>query len=83
MADMSLRMTQLPVRARKRSLRVGSDDSKALIINLLSKKGIMGCASLQFDDSGRPFIKLPREQGFDFQVGGFARTTRPQFKGGD
>ena len=83
MAEISLRITEQLVNGQKRSFRTGSDESKALVINLLSKQGIVGCLTLQFDDSGKPFIKLQREQGFDFQVCNFAQMKLQSYIGGE
>lgn len=69
-----LRVTEQLVSGAKRSFRVGSDESKSIIINLLSRQGIVGCLALQFDDSGKPFIRLQREEGFDFQISSFKQT---------
>ena len=71
MSEISLRVTEQLVSGAKRSFRIGSDESKSIIINLLSRQGIVACLALQFDDSGKPFIKLEHEQGFDFQIGSF------------
>lgn len=73
MVEILIRVTEQLVNGTRKSFRVGSDESKTLIVNLLSKQGIVACLSLQLDDSGKPFIKLQREQGFDFQVGSFAQ----------
>ena len=83
MAELSLLITEISVSGQRRSFRTGSNDSKALVVNLLSKQGIVGCLTLQFDDSGKPFIKLRREQGFDFQVCNFAQVKLQSFIGGE
>ena len=55
----------------------------ALVVNLLSREGIVGCLTLQFDTSGKPFIKLQREQGFDFQVCNFVQMKLQNYIGGE
>ena len=83
MAEISLRITEISGSGQRRSFRAGGNDSQALVINLLSKQGIVGCLTLQFDASGKPFIKLQREQGFDFQVCIFAQVKLQSFIGGE
>jgi len=83
MAEISLRITEISASGQRKSFLVGSDDSQALVINLVSKQGVVGCLSLQLDNSGKPFIKLQREQGFDFQVCSFGQLKLQNFIGGE
>ena len=83
MTEISLRITEISIKGQRKSYRAGGSDSKALVVNLLSREGIVGCLTLQFDDSGKPFIKLQREQGFDFQVCSFTQLKLQSFTGGE
>jgi len=74
MAKLFLRITEETDTGKRRSFQAGSDESAALVINLLSEQGEVGCLALQYDDSGRPFIKLKKERGFDCRIESFAQT---------
>lgn len=45
----------------------------SVVINLNSSEGVVGSLSVQFDESGKPFIRLRREQGIDIVVSGFTQ----------
>jgi hypothetical protein len=74
MAKLSLRITEETNTGKRRSFRAGSDDSASLVISLSSEQGVVGCLTLQYDDSGRPVIRLKRERGFEFRIESFAQT---------
>jgi hypothetical protein len=53
MAKLFLRITEETDTGKRRSFRVGNDDSTALVVSLLSERGVVGCLTLQYDDSGQ------------------------------
>ena len=79
-SEISVRITEVSVSGRRRSFSAGSSESRSLVINLLSGQGVVGCLALQLDDSGRPFIKLQREKGFEIRISSFAQMKLFQFK---
>ena len=52
-------------------------------MDLSVKQGAVGRLALQYDDSGKPFIKLQPERGFVFQVCNFAQMKLQTFRGGE
>jgi hypothetical protein len=50
-----------------------------LVVNLLSDRGVVGCLTLQYAQSGRLRIKLRRERGFECEIQSFAQTRLFQF----
>jgi len=80
MAKLFLRITEETTTGKKKSFRAGGDDSAALVINLLSEQGVVGCLTLQHDDSGQPLIRLKKERGFDCRIESFAQTKLFNFR---
>lgn len=71
MGRILLRVTEQLTSGARRTFRIGSSKSKTMILDLLSRQDIVGCLTLQFDDSGKSFVRLQHEQGFDFQINSF------------
>jgi len=80
MSKLFLRITEETTTGKKKSFRAGSDDSAALVINLVSEQGEVGCLTLQYDDSGRPVLRLKKERGFDCRIESFAQTRLFNFR---
>jgi hypothetical protein len=80
MTRLALCITEETAAGKRRSLRAGGDDSRALVITLSSEQGIVGCLTLQYDDSGRPVITLRKERGFDCRIQSFAQTKLSQYE---
>jgi hypothetical protein len=80
MTKLALCITEETTAGKRKSLRAGGDDSRALVINLSSEQRIVGCLILQYDDSGRPVITLRKEWGFDCRTQSFAQTKLSQYE---
>jgi hypothetical protein len=80
MGRLSVKVVEESNSGQRRSFRAGGDDSRALVINLLSPQGVVGCLTLQYDDSGRPMVTLRRERAFHCRIHSFAQTKLFNFK---
>lgn len=79
---LSIQIVEELANGRRRSLRAGGNDSRAIVVNLVSEQGMVACMALQYDDSGRPVMRLKREQGFECRIESFGQTKLFEFKEG-